>query len=132
MDLKFSPSSPLTLPSIDIREVASLIANAQKPDGEIPWSEGQKTDPWDHVESAMGLSVGGYLAESQRAFEWMAGQQLDDGSWYTAYRQGVAEDQTRDANLSCYLAVGLFHYYLITEDKAFLVQMWPTLSKAIE
>ena len=80
----------------------------------------------------MGLSVGGYLAESRRAFEWLADRQLEDGSWYTAYRNGAAEDKTRDANLSCYIAVGIFHYYLITEDKAFLLKMWPTLSKAIE
>jgi hypothetical protein len=33
MDFKLSPGSPLTLPSIDIREVASLIANTQQPDG---------------------------------------------------------------------------------------------------
>jgi len=115
-----------------LKRAAALIARTQRPDGEIPWCQGQKTDPWDHVECAMGLSVGGYLAESQRAFEWLAAKQLDDGSWYTAYRQGVAEDKTRDANLSCYLAVGLLHYYLITEDKAFLMQVWPTLLRAIE
>jgi len=131
MDFKYSRSSPLTLPSIDIHEVASLIANTQRPDGEIPWCEGQKTDPWDHVESAMGLTVGGYLNEARRAFEWLAARQLEDGSWYTAYRNGVPVDKTRDANLSSYVAVGLWHHYLITEDIRFLKEMWPTLSKAI-
>ncbi|MGD9239151.1 MAG: phenyltransferase domain-containing protein, partial [Desulfobacterales bacterium] len=131
MDFKFSPSSPLTLPSIDIREVASLIANTQRPDGEIPWCQGQKTDPWDHVESAMGLAVGGYLNEARRAFEWLAAMQLEDGSWYTTYRQGVPVDKTRDANLSSYVAVGLWHHYLITQDVTFLKEMWPTLSTAI-
>ena len=132
MNIKLSGGRQAPVSSIGVAQAASLIARTQRPDGEIPWCEGQKTDPWDHVESAMGLSVGGYLAESQRAFEWLAAKQLDDGSWYTAYRQGVAEDKTRDANLSCYLAVGIFHYYLITEDEAFLMQMWPTLLKAIE
>ena len=131
MDFKLSSSSPLTLPSIDIREVASLIANTQRPDGEIPWCQGQKSDPWDHVESAMGLAVGGYLSEARRAFEWLAAMQLEDGSWYTAYRRGVPVDKTRDANLSSYVAVGLWHYYLITRDIRFLTQMWPTLSRAI-
>ena len=132
VDFKLSRSSPITVPAIDIVEVASLIAGIQRPDGEIPWCEGQKSDPWDHVESAMGLSVGGYLDEAKRAFEWLAGMQLEDGSWYTAYRQGVAEDKTRDANLSSYIAVGLFHYYLMTGDKAFLKEMWPSLSLAID
>ncbi len=132
MDIKLSGSSQAPVSSIGVAQAASFIAQTQRPDGEIPWCEGQKTDPWDHVESAMGLSVGGYLGEAKRAFEWLAGMQLDDGSWYTAYRQGVPEDKTRDANLSCYIAVGLFHYYLLTEDIAFLKEMWPTLSKAIE
>ncbi|MGD2184788.1 MAG: phenyltransferase domain-containing protein [Desulfobacterales bacterium] len=131
MDFKLSRSRSITVPVIDIAEAASLIVRIQRPDGEIPWSEGQKSDPWDHVESAMGLSVGGYLNEAKRAFEWLAGLQLEDGSWHTAYRQGVAEDKTRDANLSSYIAVGLFHYYLITGDTTFLKEMWPTLSLAI-
>jgi hypothetical protein len=132
MDIKLSGSSQARVSSIGVAQAASFIARTQRPDGEIPWCEGQKTDPWDHVESAMGLSVGGYLRESKRAFEWLAGKQLDDGSWYTAYRQGLAEDKTCDANLSSYIAVGLLHYYLITNDTAFLKEMWPTLSKAIE
>ena len=131
MDFKISPSSPYRLPSIDIRDVAALIANTQRRDGEIPWCEGQKTDPWDHVESAMGLTVGGYLNEARQAFKWLAGMQLKDGSWYTAYRQGVPVDKTRDANLSSYVAVGLWHHYLITQDATFLKEMWPMLSKAI-
>ncbi|GAG55331.1 unnamed protein product, partial [marine sediment metagenome] len=132
MDIKLSGSSQVSVSSIGVVQAASFIAETQRPDGEIPWCEGQKTDPWDHVESAMGLSVGGYLGEAKRAFEWLAGMQLDDGSWYTAYRQGVAEDKTRDANLSSYIAVGVLHNYLITKDAVFLKEMWPTLSKAIE
>ena len=130
-DFKVSGSNQIAAPAISVDEVAALIARAQRHNGEIPWCEGQKTDPWDHVESAMGLSVGGYLDEAKRAFEWLADMQLEDGSWYTSYRQGVPEDKTRDANLSSYVAVGLFHYYLITADIAFLHQMWPTLTRAI-
>jgi hypothetical protein len=111
--------------------VASFIARIQRSDGEIPWAAGQKSDPWDHIESAMGLSVGGYQQEARRAFRWLAERQLEDGSWYTAYRQGIAEDKTRDANLSSYIAVGLFHHFLITKDVALLEQMWPTIFKAI-
>ena len=132
MDTKLSRSGQARLDPIEITQAASFIAQTQRSDGEIPWCEGQKTDPWDHVESAMGLSVGGYLNEAKRAFEWMAGIQQEDGSWYTAYRQGIPEDKTRDANLSSYIAVGLLHYALITQDTVFLKQMWPTLLKAIE
>jgi len=44
---------------IDVEAMANFIAKLQKANGEIPWSEGGKTDPWDHIESAMGLSVAG-------------------------------------------------------------------------
>jgi hypothetical protein len=110
--------------SINIDAVCSLIAEAQLPSGEIPWCDGQKTDPWDHVEAAMGLSIGGCLSQARRAFEWSARMQLEDGC--------VPQDKTRDANLSSYIAVGLFHYYLITADVDFIKRMWPTVSAAID
>ena len=117
--------------SIDMDAVCGLIADTQLSSGEIPWCDGQKTDPWDHVEAAMGLSVGGYLSHARRAFEWLARMQLEDGCWYSAYMRGEPADRTRDANLSSYIAVGVFHYYLITADLAFVRQMWPTVSAAI-
>lgn len=117
--------------SIDIDTVAGLIAKTQKESGEIPWCEGEKTDPWDHTEAAMGLSIGGYLREAKQAFEWMARIQLEDGSWYSSYREGVPEDTTRDTNMSSYIAVGLFHYFLITGDMTFLENMWKTIKSAI-
>jgi len=44
---------------LDIDFAAAMIVKAQKETGEIPWSKGFKTDPWDHVEAAMGLCIGG-------------------------------------------------------------------------
>ena len=35
------------------------IARTQTSDGAIPWFDGGAMDPWDHIESAMGLTVGG-------------------------------------------------------------------------
>ena len=132
MKFETSLSRPAADLSINIENICNLIAQTQLPSGEIPWSDGQKTDPWDHVEAAMGLSIGGYLSQAQHAFEWLAGMQHEDGSWYSAYLQGEPEDKTRDANMTSYIAVGLFHHYLISGDLAFLKQMWPTVSAAIE
>jgi hypothetical protein len=132
--MKFETSISKSIPdlSINIGAVCSLIAETQLLSGEIPWCDNQKTDPWDHVEAAMGLTIGGYLSQARRAFEWMADMQLEDGCWYSAYIKGVPEDRTRDANMSSYIAVGIFHYYLITADIAFVRLMWPTVSAAIE
>jgi len=118
--------------SINTDLVAALIVKTQKESGEIPWWEGEKTDPWDHVEAAMGLSIGGYLKEAERAFYWMAEIQLDDGSFHASYRDGVPEDTTRDTNMSTYIAVGVLYYYLITGDTQFLKRMWPTVESAID
>ena len=60
--------------SIDINAISGLIADTQLPGGEIPWSPNDKTDPWDHVEAAMGLVTGGFLPEARRAFEWFLGR----------------------------------------------------------
>jgi len=118
--------------SINIDDICKVIVDAQLTSGEIPWCEGQKTDPWDHVEAAMGLSIGGYLPEARRAFEWMVRNQNEDGSWFSAYMQGEPEDRTRDANMSSYIAVGIFHHYLLTGDSAILERMWPTVAAAID
>ncbi len=89
----------------DIESAAALIAEEQYENGEIPWCRGDKTDPWDHVEAAMGLTIGGYHREAKKAYEWLAKNQLADGSWYTNYIKGVPKDLTRDSNMSSYIAV---------------------------
>ncbi|MBF0530686.1 MAG: phenyltransferase domain-containing protein, partial [Deltaproteobacteria bacterium] len=91
-----------------------------------------KTDPWDHVESAMALNLAGYEPQARLAFQWLAGKQLEDGSWYSSYRQDQPEDRTRDTNQSSYIAVGVFHDYLLHQDLAFLRQMWPVVEAALE
>jgi hypothetical protein len=119
-------------PTVDVDAVCRLIAATQFPSGEIPWSTGDKTDPWDHVEAAMGLAVGGYLAQARQAFYWMRSLQLADGSWFASYRKSVPEDRTRQTNLSAYIAVGVFHHWLITGDHHFLASMWGTVRRAID
>ena len=64
----------------DCRQTAQSIASVQLPSGEIPWSAGGHTDPWDHVECAMALTVAGLLDEARAAYEWSRTQQRHDGS----------------------------------------------------
>lgn len=117
---------------VDIEAAAGNILSAQRPSGEIPWCAGQKTDPWDHVEAAMGLDVGGFAAEAERAYAWLASIQNPDGSWFAAYQDGAPLDRTRDANMSAYLAAGVWHHYLVTRSRAFLERMWESLAAAID
>ncbi|HOF04838.1 MAG TPA: hypothetical protein PK175_03080 [Syntrophales bacterium] len=129
MKLAVEPSpEPLV---VDVEGLAAFIMKVQKENGEIPWSEGGKTDPWDHVESAMGLSVAGKIAAAERAYAWMAATQLPDGSWWSAVRNGIVEDGTRESNFAAYIAVGVWHHYLITGDTDFLRRLWPTVKAGL-
>ncbi|PKN33066.1 MAG: phenyltransferase domain-containing protein [Deltaproteobacteria bacterium HGW-Deltaproteobacteria-19] len=117
---------------LDMEATAGFIAGVQKTNGEIPWSVGGKTDPWDHVESAMGLVVAGYLEEARRAYQWLADTQLPDGSWWSGVRDGVVEDSSKDSNFSSYAAVGVFHYGLVTGDWDDAFSFWPMVEGGIE
>jgi hypothetical protein len=130
MELKLSFSEEVT--PISVEKIAAFIASVQKENGEIPWSAGGKTDPWDHVECAMGLSVGGFYAESRRAYEWLANAQLPDGSWWSETLDGKIINSIKESNFSSYVAVGAFQHYLITRDIQFLKKMWDTVSQGIQ
>jgi len=116
---------------LNIKEIAAVIAAIQKPSGEIAWSADGKTDVWDHIESAMGLSIAGFWWEARRAYEWAAATQLADGSWWAATKNDNVIDSTKDSNFSSYIAVGLYHHYLVTGDRNFATTMWKTLVKGI-
>ncbi len=116
---------------LDIAAMSSFILSLQRDDGEIPWSQGGKTDPWDHVESAMGLAAAGYLKEAECAYQWLAGKQLSCGSWYYSYVNGQPQDKTREANMSTYIAAGILHHYLLTAERGFVAEMWPCIVRGI-
>ncbi len=118
--------------AVDLSAPLRLILNLQQPDGAIPWSVGDKTDPWDHVESAMALAIGGALDAARRAFEWLRNTQLTDGSWYAAHVDGLPTDRTRETNHAAYVAVGVYHYFLVTNDIDFVRLMWPTVQRATD
>jgi len=116
---------------IALDAVADLIETIQTGSGAIPHSAGTITDPWDHVESAMALTVCGRHHAADRAFLWLADMQLPDGSWYAAYANGRPTDRTRDANMSAYIAVGVYHRYRITGDANQVRRFWPVVEAAI-
>ncbi|MDY6820684.1 MAG: phenyltransferase domain-containing protein [Deferribacterota bacterium] len=119
--------------NIDVESTAKFILSIQKDSGEIPWSESGKTDPWDHVESAMGLTVGGYWENAKKAYLWSLQTQLPDGSWWSCYEQGKPQKKAyKDSNMTAYIAVGVFHYYMVTGDYSFLRIMWPTVCNALD
>ena len=115
------------------RSTVDCIAAVQQEDGCIPWFEGGHADPWDHVEAAMGLSIGGRWAEAERAYDWLRNEQLSDGSWWAAYKNGEIDNrERRETNFVAYVATGVWHHYLISQNKAFLQRNWCMVQAAIE
>ncbi|MEN6467573.1 MAG: phenyltransferase domain-containing protein, partial [Smithella sp.] len=130
MELNVSLSEAIK--PVEIEKVAEFIASLQKSNGEIPWSAGGKTDPWDHIESAMGLSIAGYSHQAERAYQWLVSTQLADGSWWSETQDGVIINSTKETNFAAYIAVGVYHHYLITDNVDFLKSMWPSVMHAIQ
>lgn len=115
-----------------IAATVDAIASVQLPDGNIPWVPGGHTDPWNLVEAAMSLDVGGRHADAERAYEWLHCRQRPDGAWHAYYIGDDVEDPTLDTNVTCYIANGVLHHYLSTGDDAFLARMWPVVESAID
>lgn len=109
----------------------AAIAAMQEDSGALPWFPGGQTDPWDHIESAMALSVTGFEAQARAAYEWSRRHQRADGSWPIKTVCGEITDHGIDSNFCAYIAVGVWHHYLITGDSVFLERMWPTVWSAI-
>jgi hypothetical protein len=120
------------LTSDEVKATVEMIAEYQLPDGNIPWSPGDHTDPWNLVEAAMALGLGGLHREAERAFEWLVTKQRDDGGWYAYYQGDDVKDPTHDTNVSGYIANGVWHHYLLTRDSGWLEAMWPVVERAVD
>lgn len=126
------PNKPVELAE-SLSRTTHYIAAMQRPDGSIPWFADSIIDPWDHVEAAMGLAVGGETQRAAAAYRWLASVQRDDGSWLAAYRDGQPFDATRaETNFVAYIATGVWHQYLVTGDRALVAELWPTVKAAID
>lgn len=117
---------------LDLGMTADAIVRVQRPDGEIPWGPGRHTDPWNHVEAAMGLDAAGRHASARRAYIWLARMQAEDGSWAAAYREGRACERMVDANFCAYVATGVWHHFLSTGDDTYTASMWPVVQRALD
>jgi hypothetical protein len=126
------PALAGVLTADEVRATAASIAAVQLPGGMIPWFPGGHADPWNHVEAAMALAVGGLVAEAERAYEWLARLQHSDGSWCNYYLAGGVEQPRRDTNVCAYMAVGVWHHYLLIGDGGFLEALWPTVERALD
>jgi hypothetical protein len=122
----------MILTRAQVEQTAATIAAVQEPSGAIPWSRGEHTDVWNHLEAAMALMVGGQREAAQRAFAWVRDTQRADGSWPMKIVAGEVEDHSGESNMSAYLAVAVWHHWLVAGDEAFVRDLWPTVRRALD
>jgi hypothetical protein len=115
-----------------LRQTVDAIASVQSADGNIAWTPGTKTDPWNLVEAAMALDVGGRHDDAARAYDWLRSTQRRDGGWHSYYVGNDVTDPTLDTNVACYIATGVWHHYLSTGDTAFLREYWTVVERTID
>lgn len=119
-------------PNDFLRETVDFIKNIQSADGAIAWYKGRHIDPWNHVEAAMGLSIGGELEAAEHAYEWLFSKQLDNGTWWESYSNSGKDTLCVQSHFVAYVATGMWHHYLISQNENFLDRLWPMAEKALD
>jgi hypothetical protein len=115
-----------------VRATVASIAAEQDTAGALPWFRGGQLDPWDSVEAAMALDIGGAHDRAAAAYRWLAARQRPDGSWAAEYRDGAESAPAAESNHAGYLAVGAWHSWLITGDEHLVAELWPVVRRGLD
>ncbi|MDT9592462.1 prenyltransferase [Nocardioides zeae] len=126
------PAVAGVLTSADVRRTAASIASMQHPDGAIAWTHGDKTDAWNHTEAAMALLVGGEVAAAHAAYDWLLRTQRPDGTWPVKVVGAEVVDDAAETNMTAYVAVGVWHHWLVRRDRGFVDRAWPAVRAALD
>lgn len=120
------------LTASQVAETAASIVRMQESCGAIPWTPGEHVDIWNHVEGAMALLVGGEVEAAEHAYRWVPTMQRADGSWPMKIVDNQVDDARGEVNMSAYLAVGLWHHWLIRHDIGFVMELWPAVRRGLD
>jgi len=119
-----------------LNNAAKYIKSCQSFHGAIVWFAGGKLDPWDHVEAIMGLTISQDFSTAQAGFIWLQENQNSDGSWFAKYfadeDDGDKDRLKIETNFVAYVATGLWHYYLISQDITFVKKMFSCVERAMQ
>ena len=126
------PAVEDVITDVQVAATSAAIVDWQLDSGMIPWTPGGHCDPWNHVEAAMALAIAGFRAEAELAYTWLASLQRDDGAWHQYYLANGIEQDKLDANVCAYIAAGIWHHWLLFEDRSFIEAHWGTVERAID
>jgi len=114
-----------------LNHLGQFLKNTQLNSGAIPSNKNKSHDPWDHLEAVMGLSTLGFKLEAIKGLDWMALNQNDDGSWFNLYNDNDPLELNKQTNYASYIAVAVWHLYLLTKDKNILQKYWHPVKQGI-
>lgn len=120
------------LSELERRQTVDSLVRAQLSNGCIPWFECGRWDPWDLVEAALALDAGGAHAAARAAYDFLAQQQRHDGAWACPIVGGDRWTQVLDSNGAAYIAVGVWHHFLLTGDEGALHTLFPVAERGIQ
>ena len=129
---QFPNTSNIDPSSIDgLNHLGKFLEDAQFHSGAIPSNQDDSHDPWDHLEAVMGLTTLGYKNKALNGLHWMVANQNEDGSWYNLYKDERPLELNKQTNYASYLAVAVWHFYLLNNDMNFLQNFWEPVKKGI-
>ena len=127
------PHIPSVMTADELHETVATIVALQQPSGMIPWFVGGHCDPWNHVETAMALDIAGLHTRAELAYQWLVDTQSPQGWWHNYYMpSGAVSDHKIDSNVCAYVATGIWHHWLHTQDRSFVDHMWPMVKSAMD
>lgn len=116
-----------------------VIKNSQNPTNGLfpaatnPGSYGYKAWMRDSAFDAMALDASGHYAEAEKFWDFMADNQLSNGTWHTTYDEWsgdyISFVEPEYDSLGEFL-VGVEKHYEDTGDATFLAAMWPAVQAA--
>ena len=129
---KFPNISHIDPNSLDgLNHLGKFLVDVQFLSGAIPSNQDGSHDPWDHLEALMGLTTLGYKTQALKGLNWMVSNQNQDGSWYNLYQDEKPLELNKQTNYAAYVAVAVWHFYLINNDIKFLQEFWEPVKKGI-
>ena len=129
---RFPNTSQINPNSLDgLNHLGEFLDHVQFLSGAIPSNQDGSHDPWDHLEAVMGLTTLGYKDQALHGLHWMATNQNEDGSWYNLYQDNKPLELNKQTNYASYIAVAVWHFYLLNNDIHFLKNFWEPVKKGV-
>jgi hypothetical protein len=129
---RFPNTSQIDPSSLDgLNHLGEFLDHVQFLSGAIPSNQDGSHDPWDHLEAVMGLTTLGYKDQALNGLHWMASNQNEDGSWYNLYQDNKPLELNKQTNYASYIAVAVWHFYLLNNDIHFLKNFWEPVKKGV-